>query len=201
MRRFKFIASAAAATALVIIACKKDQSATGNSSPELSASATTVRTGESVLFNITHSAPGMVGHWSVSPNNGFSLASTYSATSNSIKFLQPGSYTVTVVLKNPGSSTYTVQTHSGIDTIHHYPGDSSYHTGDSSNYHPPVDSSNYHTGDSSNYHTGDSSHYHTGDSSWYHPPVDSNYYHNYPDSLFNHCKDSIIIVKHIMVNN
>jgi hypothetical protein len=115
MKKIQTIASVVFAS-IILWACAKENSDSGNNKANVVADKSSVSKGESVSFTVQNGAQGALAKWTVTPSTGVVLGRQVSWNQkNSVTFNEPGTYNVQVELRkvwcdsiaalNPGMDT------------------------------------------------------------------------------------------------
>ena len=160
MKKVYILYAVIAIVSFVLFACKKEQSSNGNQSPQINVPAT-AKVGQTVSLSAHGAAANSVARWSISPNSGFRMDSTYSFGNNAVTFSQPGMYQLSITMAQLNNRPDSIPQPPHSDSTWN-PRDSTYYPP----YYPPVDSTWYHYKDSC-FHAFDSSYHHSRDSVHY----------------------------------
>ena len=102
--------------AIVLWACAKENSESGNKQATVVADKSSVSKGESVSFSVQNGAQGALAKWTVTPAAGAVLGRQTSWNQkNSVTFNQPGTYNVQVELRKVWCDSIAAQ-NPGMDT-------------------------------------------------------------------------------------
>ena len=80
---------------LAMMACKKNTSEVNT----IETSKNAVKVGETLTVQIKHTSVGSVSKWNVQPSSGSLIDNVYTTGSNTMRFTQPGTYTINAEMR------------------------------------------------------------------------------------------------------
>ncbi len=116
MKHVRFALCTVLIVSIMLAACQKEHSSSGQNSPGITTDKSQVKTGETVTLTVQNAVPGAAIKWTIKPETTSTLTREYTFTDqNTVSFSSPGTYSVNAESRKVMCDS-AAAAHPGMDT-------------------------------------------------------------------------------------